>query len=37
MISQLRMTVGHTTTVGPPKSAASCRTIAMDRTTARTT
>jgi integrase len=35
MISQQRITFGHTTTVGPPKSAASCRTIALDRTTVR--
>jgi integrase len=35
MISQQRITFGHTATVGPPKSAASCRTIALDRTTVR--
>jgi integrase len=35
MISQQRITFGHTTTVGPPKTAASRRTIALDRTTVR--
>src|SRR5215831_4800272 len=35
MISQQRITFGQTTTVGPPKSAASCRTIALDRMTVR--
>jgi integrase len=33
MISQQRITFGHTTTVGPPKTAASRRTIALDKTT----
>jgi integrase len=35
MISQQRITFGHTTTVGPPKTAASRRTIALDATTVR--
>lgn len=35
MISQQRITFGHTTTVGPPKTAASRRTIALDRTTVK--
>jgi hypothetical protein len=35
MISQQRITFGHTTTVGPPKTAASRPTIALDATTVR--
>jgi integrase len=35
MISQQRITFGHITTVGPPKTAASRRTIALDKTTVR--
>jgi len=35
MICQQRITFGHTTAVGPPKTAASRRTIALDTTTAR--
>jgi integrase len=35
MISQQRITFGHTTTVGPPKTAAARRTIALDKTTVR--
>ena len=35
MICQQRITFGHTTTEGPPKTAASRRTIALDRTTVR--
>jgi integrase len=35
MISQQRITFGHTTTVGPLKTAASRRTIALDRTTVK--
>src|SRR5690606_24909618 len=35
MISQQRITFGRTTTVGPPKTAASRRTIALDATTVR--
>jgi integrase len=34
-ITQQRITFGHTTTVGPPKTAAACRTIALDKTTVR--
>jgi hypothetical protein len=33
MISQQRITFGHITMVGPPKTAASRRTIALDKTT----
>jgi integrase len=35
MINQQRITFGHTTTVGPPKTAASRRTIALDAATVR--
>jgi integrase len=35
MITQPRITYGHTTTVGPPKMAASRRTIALDKVTVR--
>jgi hypothetical protein len=35
MISQQRIAFGHTTPVGPPKTAASRRTIALDKTTVR--
>ncbi len=35
MISQQRITYGHVTTDGPPKTAASRRTIALDKTTVR--
>jgi integrase len=35
MINQQRITFGNTTTVGPPKTAASRRTIALDATTVR--
>jgi hypothetical protein len=35
MIGQQRITFGHTTTVGPPKTAASRRTIALDKTRVR--
>jgi integrase len=35
MITQQRITFGHTTTVGPPKTRASRRTIALDRQTVR--
>jgi integrase len=35
MINQQCITFGHTTTVGPPKTAASRRTIALDRTSVK--